>query len=198
MTIANNYLSPLVPQRQPLLSRVEAEPHEPELGVRRLEAEDGGEAAALQQPHRHPLLLLLLPAQLARPPAHQAVLARLGQDEVAEPAAAVNVVAVNVAGGEDGGGPHAGGEGPPAGVRVVGGGQRDGRHQLLGVAPPDLDAVIHPRGHDPRPGEVKVRADDLVPVPLHAAEYCDIVTSLDVPQPQTVIFGGGQKQHGIL
>ena len=39
--------------------------------------------------------------------------------------------------------------------------------------------MVHPAGDDPRPVQVEVGAEDLVPVALHAAEYCDIVFSLE-------------------
>ena len=49
---------------------------------------------------------------------------------------------------------------------------------ILCVHPPHLEAVVHPTGDDPCPVQVEVGAEDLVPVALHAAEYCDIVLSL--------------------
>ena len=48
--------------------------------------------------------------------------------------------------------------------------------------------MIHPGRDDSRARGVEISAEDLVPVPLHATEYRDVVLGLDVPQPHRVIL----------
>ena len=49
---------------------------------------------------------------------------------------------------------------------------------VLRVHPPHLETVIHPAGYYPGSVQVKVSAEDLVPVSLNSSEYCDVVFSL--------------------
>ena len=73
-----------------LVPQVRGEPHEPDLAVPHLQLLDHGGLGVLLLPA---LLALLQPTSL---PADDRVLAGLGQDEVAEPPAAVHVVPVDV------------------------------------------------------------------------------------------------------
>ena len=67
-------------------------------------------------------------------------------------------------------------------------GEFDSVLDTIGVAPPHLEAVVHPAGDNLGAVHVEVGAEDLVPVPLHPSEDGNIVLRLHVPQPQGMVL----------
>ena len=138
----------LIPQSQDLLLGVHAEPDEPDLAVLVVELVHDGHLGLAR--------LDLLGVEVARLPADDRVLARLGQDEVAEPPAAVDVVAMDVARGKVGKVDELRRERLLRLHRVVGVGQGDRRLDAVRVELPQLERVVHPAGHDVVAAHVEV------------------------------------------
>lgn len=105
----------------------------------------------------------------------------LRQDEISNPANAIDVVPMDVPCGEVREVLLVGLEWPVAPLRVEREGILDYFVHLILVQPPQLQRVVHSAGHDPLPLQVEVRAQYLVPVTLNAAENGDAHISLDVP-----------------
>ncbi len=149
-------------------------------------------------------------------PADDRVLARLGKDEAAKPAAAIHIVPirninllmryvkkqesrlpVNVPGTKVRKVHELGREGLLALVHVVGVGELARCAHGLGVDPPQLERVVHAAGDDVAAEDVEVGAQHLVAVPLDAAEDGHAVVALHVPQAEGVILRHGQQQVRI-
>ena len=90
-----------------------------------------------------------------------------------------------------------GGERPGTFARCKRVGIANGFFNGVRVESPEFQRVVHSARDNPTTLQIEIGAENLVPMALDTAKNSDALIRSDVPEPEGVIFGNGQKEIGI-